>query len=96
MLIIPGIIKAIAYSQLFYILAEDPDISAQDALRKSEAMMYGHKWQYFWLVLSFIGWSILCILTLGIGYLWLIPYMNVSFANFYMDVKDNYSTLLEA
>ncbi len=88
LLIIPGIIAAIAYSQAFYILAEDNNIGAMDALKKSKEMMYGYKWKYFCLGLRFIGWAILCTLTLGIGYLWLIPYMQVSFANFYEDIKD--------
>ncbi len=88
LLIIPGIIAAFAYSQVFYILAEDSSIGAMDALKKSKEMMYGYKWKYFCLALRFIGWAILCTLTLGIGYLWLAPYMQVSFANFYEDIKD--------
>lgn len=89
LLIIPGIIRAIAYSQVFYIIAEDPSISAMDALRKSKEMMYGYKWKYFFLGIRFMGWALLCILTLGIGFLWLTPYMQVSYANFYEDIKDN-------
>jgi uncharacterized membrane protein len=89
LLIVPGIIAAIAYSQVFYILAEDNSIGAMDALKKSKKMMYGYKWKYFCLGLRFIGWSLLCILTLGIGLLWLMPYMQVSYANFHDDIKDN-------
>lgn len=89
LLIVPGIIAAIAYSQVFYILAEDNSIGAMDALRKSKEMMYGYKWKYFCLGLRFIGWVLLCILTLGIGFLWLAPYIQVSYANFYEDIKDN-------
>jgi len=89
LLIIPGIIMSIAYSLTFFILSEEPEISPLDAIRKSREMMYGYKWKYFCLGLRFIGWGILCILTLGIGLLWLVPYMQVSMAKFYDDVKAN-------
>ena len=88
LLIIPGIIAAMAYSQVFYILAEDDSIGAMDALKKSKEMMDGYKWKYFYLCLRFLGWALLCILTLGIGYLWLLPYAQVSYAHFYEDIKD--------
>ena len=87
LLIIPGIIAAIAYSQTYYIIAEDDSIGAMDAIKKSKQMMDGYKWKYFCLGLRFIGWGLLCILTLGIGFLWLIPYIQISFAKFYDDVK---------
>jgi uncharacterized membrane protein len=87
LLIIPGIIAAIAYSQTFYILAEDDAISSMDALKKSKEMMDGYKWKYFCLGLRFIGWALLCILTLGIGFLWLSPYIQISYAKFYEDIK---------
>ncbi|MDD5093241.1 MAG: DUF975 family protein [Dehalococcoidia bacterium] len=86
LLIIPGIIAALSYSQTFFILAEDEAIGARDALRKSKQMMEGNRWKFFCLNCRFIGWGILCILTLGIGFLWLMPYMSVSFARFYDDV----------
>lgn len=87
LLIIPGIIAAISYSQTFFILADDETIGARDAIKKSKKIMYGYKWKYFRLRLRFIGWAILSILTLGIGLLWLIPYMKVSTAKFYDDIK---------
>ena len=87
LLIIPGIIAAIAYSQTFYILAENDAISSMDALKKSKEMMDGYKWKYFCLGLRFIGWALLCILTLGIGFLWLSPYIQISYAKFYEDIK---------
>ena len=89
LLIIPGIIAAISYSMTFYILADDNSIGAMDAIDKSKKMMNGYKWKYFCLGLRFIGWALLCILTLGIGFLWLMPYMQVSMAKFYDDVKAN-------
>ena len=89
LLIIPGIIAGLAYSQTFYILAEDDTIGSMDALRKSKEMMNGYKWKYFCLGLRFIGWALLCLLTLGIGFLWLSPYIQVSYAKFYEDLKKN-------
>jgi len=71
LLIIPGIIAAISYSMTFYILADDNSISAMDAINKSKKMMNGYKWKYFCLHLRFLGWALLCLLTLGIGFLWL-------------------------
>jgi uncharacterized membrane protein len=89
LLIIPGIIAAISYSMTFYILADDKSIKPMEAIDKSKKMMDGYKWKYFFLCLRFFGWALLCILTLGIGFLWLIPYINVSIAKFYDDVKEN-------
>ena len=89
LLIVPGIIAAISYAMTFFILADDTTIAPMDALRKSKKMMYGYKKKFFYLVLRFFGWFLLCILTLGIGFLWLYPYMQVSFAKFYEDIKDN-------
>ena len=88
LLIIPGIIAAISYAMTFYILADDTSIKPMEAIDKSKKMMYGYKWKYFCLCLRFLGWALLCILTLGIGFLWLIPYIYVSIAKFYDDIKD--------
>lgn len=85
--IVPGIIAAISYSQVFFILADDPSITASDAIDKSKKMMFGYKWKYFCLGLRFIGWAILCIFTVGIGFLWLVPYMQTTFAKFHDDIK---------
>lgn len=91
LLIVPGIIAAISYSQTFFIIAEDSSIGPMDALRKSREMMEGYKWKYFEMSLVFFGLSLLCILTLGIGFLWLVPYAQVSYANFYDDIKGEFS-----
>ena len=88
--IIPGIIKLFSYAMTPYILEEHPELSANDAIDRSRAMMKGHKFDLFWLLLSFIGWFILTLLTLGIGGLWLQPYMQTSVAGFYEDVKADY------
>jgi len=89
LLIIPGIIAAISYSMTFYILADDDKISPMDAIDKSKKMMDGYKLKYFYLGLRFFGWGLLCLLTFGIGFLWLIPYMQVSLAKFYDDIKED-------
>ena len=88
LLIVPGIIAAYSYSMTFYILAEDKSISALDAIRKSKEIMKGNKWKLLCLSFRFFGWMLLAILTLGIGFIWLIPYMSVSFATFYDDIKN--------
>ena len=90
LLFIPGIIKAFAYSLTPYILVDRPELSANEAINLSKAMMKGHKFDFFWLGLSFIGWGILCVLTLGIGIFWLMPYMYTTYAAFYQDVKAEY------
>lgn len=87
LLIIPGIIKAFAYAMTPFILEENPEMPAYDAIKYSEKMMMGHKWELFVLCLSFIGWGILACLTFGIGFLWLTPYMELSVCEFYEDLK---------
>lgn len=85
--IIPGIIKSLAYSQVLYIVAENPQVSVRQAMKISMAITKGYKADIFLLELSFIGWALLTVLTLGIGYLWLIPYMSATFANTYRFLK---------
>ena len=85
--IIPGIIKAFAYSQAYYILAENPELTASEALKKSEEIMKGHKMEYFVLNLSFIGWFILTSFTFGILAIYVVPYMSAAQANFYNSIK---------
>jgi uncharacterized membrane protein len=85
--IIPGIIKTFSYSMAYYIMYDDPEISALDAITKSRIMMKGYKGKLFLLYLSFIGWSLLTIFTFGIGSFWLSPYVGLSVANFYENLK---------
>lgn len=87
LLIIPGIVAAFSYSMAFYIMADNKDINGLDAIKKSKTMMYGNKWKLFCLGCRFIGWTLLCILTLGIGFLWLMPYASTSIAKFYDDIR---------
>lgn len=81
--IIPGIVKGYAYSMTPFIMAENPQMTASKAITASKELMDGHKGELFWLDLTFIGWSLLCLLTLGIGELFLNPYTNASHAAFY-------------
>lgn len=90
LLIIPAFIWALSLSQVFYILAENPTISAMDAIKLSFKMMKGKKWKLFCLQLRFIGWIFLGILTLGIGLLWVLPYLQMSNAIFYLEAKAAY------
>ena len=73
----------------YYIMNDNPYIKPIEAINKSKAMMKGYKGKYFLLGLSFIGWYLLGILTLGIGYIWLTPYVGLSTANFYENLKQN-------
>lgn len=87
LLIVPGIIAAIRYSMSYHILQENPNMSANDARKESIRLMEGHKWQYFCLIFSFIGWILLSILTCGILLLWVQPYMYVASAEFYNELQ---------
>ena len=90
LLFIPGVIASLSLFLTPYLLKDYPKMSAVQVLRLSHKMMQGHKMQLFMLQLSFIGWILLNILTLGIGSLWLTPYMLATFAAFYQDVKAEY------
>ena len=91
LLIIPGFIKLYAYALTPYILIDNPEISANQAINLSQKMMKGHKFDLFFLHFSFIGWFFLSIFTFGIGLLWLLPYMMTAQAAFYQDVKKEYN-----
>ena len=85
--IIPGIIASYSYAMTEYILADHPELSASEAISRSKQMMDGNKWRLFCLQFSFIGWSILCSFTFGIGNLWLTPYKQAATAVFYREVS---------
>jgi uncharacterized membrane protein len=88
LLIVPGIIAALALSQTFNIMHDEPNLGPIEAMKKSHEMMKGHRGDYFLLNLSFIGWALLCILTIGIGFLFLAPYASVTNAIFYNNLVD--------
>ncbi|MFE0505842.1 DUF975 family protein [Peribacillus butanolivorans] len=86
LLLIPFFIKSIAYSQTFFLLKDHPEYTVLEAITESRKRMKGLKWKYFLMHLSFIGWGILCIFTLGIGLLWLAPYAGTTMAAFYNEL----------
>ena len=87
--IIPGFVKLYSYSMVPYILAENPNIGNRRAIELSIKMTDGHKFDMFVLDLSFIGWWLLCLLTLGIGTIFLAPYINATKAELYLVLRDN-------
>ena len=86
--VIPGIIKSYEYAMIPYILADDAEITSKEAFKKAKEMMKGNKWRLFKLNLSFIGWYILCFITLGAGTFFLIPYICAANAEFYAELKN--------
>lgn len=96
LLFVPGVIKHYSYAMTDYILKEEPEMKNNAAIEKSMAMMENNKMKLFLLDLSFIGWALLCILTFGIGFLFLQPYMQVSHAAFYEDLKAQQGGNVEA
>ncbi len=87
LLIVPGIIAALSYSMTFFIIADNPDIDRLKAIRKSKEMMMGKKWDIFCLGWRFFGWCLLGVLSLGIGFLWIAPYMMTSMSKFYETIN---------
>jgi uncharacterized membrane protein len=88
LLIVPGIIAALSYSMSYFILIDNPSLGSLEAIERSKQLMHGHKWQLFKLYLRFVGLGFLCIFTLGIGFLWLIPYANICLAQFYQQLVE--------
>lgn len=86
LLIVPGIVKALSYSMTPFVLRDHPELKYNSAIEESMRLMKGSKMKLFVLYLSFIGWAILCILTFGIGFLFLEPYIQSSKAAFYQDL----------
>ena len=85
--IIPGIIASLSYAMTDYILAENPEMTASEAIKQSKTMMNGNCWRLFCLEFSFFGWNLLAVLTCGVGYLWLTPYMSAAYAAFYREIS---------
>lgn len=86
--IVPGIVAAFSYAMVYFIVADDEDAGPLEAIRRSKEIMTGNKWKFFCLNCRFIGWGLLAaFFTVGIGFLWLVPYMQTAYAKFYEDVK---------
>lgn len=86
LLVIPGIIKALSYSMTPYIMA-DTNCTAREAIKKSMAITKGHKGKIFVMALSFFWWYLLCTITFGLAYIYVGPYMAVSYAGLYDELK---------
>lgn len=85
--VIPGIVKSFAYSMSYYVLADNPELTANEAITKSKEMMNGHKGDLFVLYFSFFWWYLLVGITFGIAAIYVTPYMNATVANFYNSIK---------
>jgi uncharacterized membrane protein len=88
LLIIPGVMAYYSYAMSFYVLSDNPDMSALDAIKESQRLMQGFKWKLFCLHISFIGWILLSFCTFFVGMLWIYPYIKTSEAYFYQNLKD--------
>jgi len=87
--VIPGLIKSLSYSQMFFILADNKGMSAGEAQKKSMALMDGHKMDLFVLYLSFLPWLLLVIVTFGIAIVYVGPYMELTLAAFYDKISSD-------
>lgn len=85
---IGAIIFGLAYAMVPFVIHDNPDIAAVDALRTSRQIMKGHKGKLFVLYLSFIGWFLLGMITLGIAFFWIQPYIYATLAAFYEDIRE--------
>lgn len=85
--IIPGIIAALGYSMVYLIYVERPNQLPMEYLSQSKEMMYGYKWDYFVFTLSFLGWIVFSVITLGIGLIWTVPYMSIAEIIYYDELK---------
>lgn len=85
--VIPGVVKGIAYSQMFFLMADDKKLTAGEAQKKSIDLMNGHKMDYFMLMLSFIPWILLVGITFGLAFIYVGPYLELTLAAFYDKIK---------
>ena len=88
LLIIPGIMASLSYAMTYFILIDNPDMKANEAIAVSKRLMMGNRWKLCCLGFRFIGWYLLVLATFGIATLWITPYWQVTFANFYEDIKE--------
>ena len=86
--VIPGIVKGLSYSMSYFIIAENPNMTQNEARLESMRIMQGNKWRLFCLQFSFIGWYILSSFTAGILLFWVVPYVQTATAAFYEEIKN--------
>lgn len=91
LLIIPGIMASFSYTMTYFILIDNPDMKANEAIKESKRLMMGNRWKLFCLGFRFIGWYLLGLATVGIGFFWIVPYFLVTLSNFYEDIKEKNS-----
>lgn len=88
LLIVPGIVKSYSYRMVPFIIRDDPELDPMDAIKKSRVMMAGNKWAAFKLDISFLGWGILTVLTMGlVGIFWANPYYQNTNAALYLKLR---------
>lgn len=85
--VIPGIVKAYAYSMAMYIKVDHPDYDWKMCIDESQRMMEGHKGELFMLDLSFIGWLIVGACCFGVGSFWVTAYMEAAHSQFYENLR---------
>ena len=76
-------VKYFLYALSYFVLNDRQDLLPKQAVEESARLMQGHRGQFFWLCLSFIGWMILSVIAFGLGYLWVLPYIVITQAFFY-------------
>lgn len=90
LLIVPGILFTIAYSQAVYVMIDNPEMTAVQCMKESRRMMKGKMWEYFWLMLSFLGWyilsSVMALFTIPLVDLWIVPFRTFTYAEYYNDL----------
>jgi uncharacterized membrane protein len=87
LLVVPGIVAALRYSMVWFILADEPDLTARQAIDRSKALTKGHLGDLFLVWMSFFWWFLFGIVTLGIGFLWVVPYVQTTLALVYEGLK---------
>ena len=85
--VIPGIIKMFSYAMAYFVAIDNKNMSAKECLKESQRLMDGHKWDYFCLIFSYIGWIFLSVLTFGILFLWVLPRIEQATYLFYLDIS---------
>ena len=90
--IIYVVIKSYLYVLSYYVLLDNENMTGKEAVEESARLMQGHRWSYIWLQFTFIGWIFLAIFTLGIGYFWLMPYMQFATIAFYENLAGKKSS----
>ena len=91
-LVVPGIVRLFQYALVPFVLAEHPEMDDEDACEASKVLMQGNKWRFCKLMLSFFCWLCLAACTLGVGILFLWPYLHGAWTQFYLAVKEEKAT----